>query len=150
MEELMKSVIFIVILLLSTFAYAEKNKSEIQSLPSYLKGIDSNGKLLRHGYILWLEKRPYTPLVDSELAKKGGEIYTKNCLQCHGAKGEGDGPVSKKYGVKAADIRNSGKTLNNHTLFIQVSEGRGDMPQWVDLLTEEDIWALTHYLHSLK
>lgn len=56
----MKLFMFIVILLLSNFAYAEKNKSEIQQLPNYLKGIDSNGKLLRHGYILWLEKKPYT------------------------------------------------------------------------------------------
>lgn len=145
----MKSLI-IILLGASFFAYAERNKSEIQQLPNYLKGIESNGKLLRHGYILWLDKKPYTPLIDSELAKKGGEIYMKHCLECHGVKGEGEGPIAKKYGVRAANIQKSKKNLNTHALFIQVAEGRGDMPQWVDVLNEEEIWALTHYLQSLK
>jgi mono/diheme cytochrome c family protein len=70
--------------------------------------------------------------------------------QCHGVFGKGDGPVSKKYGVKAASLSGSSKFLNNHTIFVQVAEGRGDMPQWVDVLTEEEIWALTHYMHTMK
>lgn len=40
--------------------------------------------------------------------------------------------------------------LSNHTLFVQVAEGPGDMPQWVDVLTEEEIWTLTQYHHSMK
>lgn len=145
----MKSLI-IILLGASFLAYAEKNKSEIQQLPKYLKGIESNGKLLRHGYLLWLDKKPYTPLVDTELVKKGGEIYVKHCLECHGVKGEGEGPIAKKYGVRAANIQKSKNILNTHALFIQVTEGRGDMPQWMDVLTEEEIWALTQYLQSLK
>jgi mono/diheme cytochrome c family protein len=56
-------------------------------------------------------------------------------LQCHGPQGKGDGPVSKKYAFQA---------VNNHTIFIQVAEGRGDKPQWLDVLTEDEVWALTH------
>lgn len=137
-------------LLFSYVSYAEKNKSEIQTLPPYLKGIETDGKILRHGYIHWLEKKPFTPMVDPKLAKEGEQIYTKHCLQCHGPQGKGDGPVSKKYGVKTANLWKASKALNNHTIFIQVAEGRGDMPQWMDVLSEEEVWALTHYINTFK
>lgn len=146
----MKNLIFILCILIHNLAFAEKNKSELQPLPNVLKGIEWNGKVIRHGYIQWLEKKPYTPLVNPILAKQGAEIYTKHCLQCHGVTGQGDGPVAKQYGVKASNISDSNKVLSNHTLFVQVAEGRGDMPQWMDVLTEKEIWVLTHYLHTLK
>jgi mono/diheme cytochrome c family protein len=142
--------ITILFLLFSTLCFAEKNKSEMQELPSYLKGMEVDGKKIRHGYIRWLEKRPFTPMIDQKLSEKGEKIYIKHCLQCHGPDGKGNGPVAKKYGVKAANLYNASKTLTNHTLFIQVTEGRGDMPQWMDVLNEEEIWALTHYIASFK
>lgn len=146
----MKLTVFLMGLFLASSGFAERNKSEIQQMPDYLKGLEMDGKILRHGYIQWLERKPYTPSVDKNLVKQGEGIYTKHCMQCHGVSGKGDGPVSKKYGVKAASISGSSKVLNNHTIFVQVAEGRGDMPQWVDVLTEEEIWALTHYLHTFK
>lgn len=146
----MHSIIAIIFLLSSLQCFAERNRSEMQELPSYLKGIEVDGKKLRHGYIRWLEKKPYTPMVDQKLSKEGEQIYVKHCLQCHGPKGKGDGPVAKKYGVKAANLQNASKTLTNHTLFVQVAEGRGDMPQWMDVLTEEETWALTHYINSFR
>ncbi len=146
----MKLTVFLMSLFLVISASAERNKSEIQPMPGYLKGLEMNGKTLRHGYIQWLERKPYTPSVDGKLVKQGEGIYIKHCMECHGASGKGDGPVSNKYGVQAASISKSSKTLNNHTIFVQVAEGRGDMPQWVDVLTEEEIWALTHYMHTLK
>ncbi len=145
----MKIIFTSIFFLLTHLALAERNKSEMQPAPNFLKGIEWNGKTLRHGYIQWLDKRPYSPSNDPKLVKEGSAIYTKHCLQCHGASGKGDGPVAKKYGVKAASISDSSKNLSNHTLFVQVAEGRGDMPQWVDVLTEEEIWALTQYLLTI-
>lgn len=142
--------LFMMLILFPYVSYAERNKSEMQELPSYLKGIDVEGKILRHGYIRWLTKKPYTPFVDPKLSKVGKGIYVKHCLECHGPQGKGDGPVSKKYGVQAANLKNASKTLNNHTMFIQVAEGRGDMPQWMDVLTEEEVWSLTHYISTFK
>jgi len=141
---------FMTLLLFPYVLYGEINKSEMQALPSYFKGIEVDGKILRHGYIRWLEKKPYTPMVDPKLSKEGEGIYVKHCLQCHGPQGKGDGPVSKKYGVKAANLQNASKTLSNHTIFIQVAEGKGDMPQWMDVLTEEEVWSLTHYINTFK
>jgi len=142
--------LFLMLLLSPYVVYGERNKSEMQALPSNLKGIEVDGKILRHGYIRWLEKKPYTPLVDPKLSKDGEGIYVKHCLQCHGSQGKGDGLVSKKYGVRAANLQKASKTLSHHTMFIQVAEGRGDMPQWMDVLTEEEAWALTHYINTFK
>lgn len=142
--------LFMMCSLLPFVSYAEKNKSEMQELPSHLRGMDVDGKRLRHGYILWIEKKPFAPMVDPKLSKEGGQIYAKHCLQCHGPQGKGDGPVAKKYGVQAANLWKASKTLTNHTIFIQVAEGRGDMPQWMDVLTEEEVWPLIHYINTFK
>jgi mono/diheme cytochrome c family protein len=148
--DVMKLLITIVMVTLSFNLFAERNKSEMEPLPNYIKGLDWNGKVLRHGYIRWIEKKPYSPEANPALVNKGKAIYAKHCMECHGETGKGDGPVAKKYGVKVASISKSRKTLNNHTIFVQIAEGRADMPMWMDLLTEEEIWSLTHYLHTLK
>ena len=143
--------LFLMLLFFSYVSYAERNKSEMPELPSHLKGIEVDGKTLRHGYIRWPEKEHYyTAMVNPKLAKQGKEVYTKHCLKCHGPDGKGYGPVSKKYGVKAANLLRASKTLTNHAIFIQVAEERGDMPQWMDVLTEDEAWALTHYINTFK
>lgn len=132
----MKLIIFMNLGLLINATFAVRNKSEMPITPNFLKGIEWNKKILRHGYIKWLEKKSYTPSNDPVLVQKGSEIYTKHCLQCNEANDKADGPVAKKYNVKASSISDSSKHLHNHTLFVQVAQGSGDMPQWADILSQ--------------
>jgi hypothetical protein len=45
----MKFTVFLMGLFLVISAFAERNKSEMQPVPNFLKGIEWNGKTLRHG-----------------------------------------------------------------------------------------------------
>jgi hypothetical protein len=145
----MHSFLLVFFLFFTSVCVAERNKSELQELPSFLEGIEVNGKILGHGYIRWLEK-PFSPMINPAFSKEGEKIYVKHYLECHGPKGKGDGPIAQKYAVKAANLQKTSKTLTNHTLFIQVTMGKVDIPQRMDVLTEEETWALTHYLNNFK
>ena len=56
---------------------------------------------------------------------------------------------SKKNRFKAANLKKVSKDLSNHFLAFQIEVGTKDMPSWFDVLTEDEIWDLTHYLHDL-
>lgn len=146
-----KFIAFLVFFLLTSYTLlAERNSSqEREVLPPYLRGIPWQGKRMKHGYLRWVEKKPYTPLLNSEASKRGSEIYLKNCFECHGVDGQGNGPTAKKTGFQAANLKKVSKDLSNHYLAFQIQVGTKDMPAWVDVLTEDEIWDLTHYLHDL-
>jgi len=138
------------LLLISPLSLADNISSlEREIIPPYLKGIPWQGKTMKHGYLRWSEKKPYTPLLDSEASRRGERLYIKNCLECHGTSGLGDGPTSKKNRFKAANLKKVSKDLSNHFLAFQIEVGTKDMPSWFDVLTEDEIWDLTHYLHDL-
>ena len=81
----------------SFYLCAERKQSEMQILPSHMKRLQINGKLIRHAYIRWIEKKSYAPLVYPKLSKVGDGV------------------------VKAAIRIDASKTLKNHTIFIQVA-----------------------------
>ncbi len=88
-----------------------------------------------------------------ELIKKGKVAYTTNCLTCHGEKGDGKGPAG--VALKPAP-RN----------FVKDKYKKGDKPEQVfetitkglpgttmvgyGHLKEEERWAITHYIQSLR
>lgn len=91
---------------------------------------------------------PKTP----ELLEKGRASFAKNCVVCHGAKGEGDGVAGKslrppprnfvteplKVGSKATDV---------FKLLETGSKGTGMLA--FKHLPEEERWALSYYVLSL-
>jgi len=92
-------------------------------------------------------KNPFTG--DASIAK-GESIYTTRCVVCHGANGEGDGPVGKSLTPPAAN--HTAAYVQNQTdgeLFWKISEGRGPMVGWKLILLEEDRWAVVNYIRTL-
>ncbi len=93
-------------------------------------------------YVLSLSKRKH----DAESAKAGLAIYTENCVDCHGSKGEGDreqgapqlNNVLWLYGSEKADIIRQ-VTASKH----------GVMPAWAGRLDGSTIKQLTIYVHAL-
>lgn len=75
---------------------------------------------------------------------RGRKIFTKNCIACHGHKGDGQGP--RAYFIKPRKPRNfiaedSRRALNRPKIYTAVSNGlRGSvMPAWGKTMSEQEI-----------
>lgn len=73
---------------------------------------------------------------------KGREIYMRECMACHGNSGEGNMPGLPNF----TESQTLFKTDN--VLIDIIKDGRGIMPGFGGLLTDEDIRDVTAYLRS--
>jgi len=90
---------------------------------------------------------PSTP----ENLAAGEQLFSDNCVLCHGDKGTGDGPGAKTIKVKPANFTDP-KVQASETdgaLFWKMGNGRGPMPAWKDILTDEERWKLVNYIRKL-
>jgi mono/diheme cytochrome c family protein len=79
------------------------------------------------------------------------QLFTDNCVLCHGEKGMGDGPGAKTIKVKPANFTDS-KLMAAETdgsLFWKMSNGRGPMPSWKDTLSDKERWELVGFIRKL-
>lgn len=78
-------------------------------------------------------------------------IYAKRCAICHGDLGEGNGPSAHSLGAPPANLRDPElMAQSDGRLFWKISVGRGPMPPWQLLLSEEERWQVIHYLRALS
>lgn len=78
-------------------------------------------------------------------------IFEQNCVACHGPKGLGDGPAGAALPVKPANWTSPEVQKEaDGELFWKVSEGRGPMPPWKTTLSENDRWAMVHFIRAFK
>ena len=89
---------------------------------------------------------------DVKSINAGKALYTKNCQDCHGKKGVGDGTKAPDLKTTPADLsKASVQAESDGSLFYKISEGRGDMPRAKkDLPDEDDRWNLVNYVRTLK
>ncbi len=100
---------------------------------------------------------------------QGMSLYEVNCIACHGAAGKGDGPMVdyliKWKGLAPADVTGPATVGATDQEVLSFIGGGGriglltmqagapstsTMPQFSKLLTEEEQWALLHYVRSLQ
>jgi mono/diheme cytochrome c family protein len=94
-------------------------------------------------------KNPVPPTPETLAAAQ--DLFTDNCVLCHGEKGLGDGPGAKAIKVKPANFTDE-KMMSMETdggLFWKMSNGRGPMPSWKDTLTDKERWELVGYIRKL-
>lgn len=85
--------------------------------------------------------------------EKGSELFKKNCVQCHGELGHGDGPAAATLNPRPRNFTSPSGWTNGHDLpsiFKTVSEGmKGTGMASFDYLTKADRMALAHYVQAL-
>src|SRR6266851_8381527 len=94
-------------------------------------------------------KNPIPPTQETLAAAE--QLFTDNCVLCHGEKGMGDGPGAKTIKVKPANFTDA-KVMAAETdgsLFWKMSNGRGPMPSWKDTLSDKERWELVGYIRKL-
>jgi mono/diheme cytochrome c family protein len=94
-------------------------------------------------------KNPIPPT--QETLAEAEQLFTDNCVLCHGEKGLGDGPGAKTIKVKPANFTDA-KMMAMETdgsLFWKMTTGRGPMPSWKDTLSDKERWELVGYIRKL-
>ncbi len=85
--------------------------------------------------------------------KAGRSLYEKNCAECHGDTGKGDGPFAASLPVSTTDFTDAAM-MKGHTdgeLFSKIKNGVGEyMPVYEGSLTEDEIWHTVNYLRSIS
>jgi len=129
--------------------------SEEMSGPGPMMGMgDGSGMEARHHAQV---PEPYAgvkaPEVTEESLISGEQIYTQNCVVCHGETGMGDGPVAASLDPAPAPIGHTTQMLADDLVFYRVSEGGIDfetsMPAWKNILTEDQRWDVIAYVRVL-
>ncbi|TSA34865.1 MAG: cytochrome c [Porphyromonadaceae bacterium] len=81
----------------------------------------------------------------------GKVIYTKNCYDCHGKKGKGDGPKSGDLDKSPKDFtKEQFQKQTDGSLFWKITEGRKPMASFKKDLSEEQRWQVINYVRTLE
>ena len=96
------------------------------------------------------ERKRANPIAMSrEGLLEAGELYRENCTACHGAEGQGDGPLAKDLEHEPANLFAMAPHHSDGDLRWKIAKGRGEMPGWEDVFTDEQIWMLVYFMKSL-
>jgi mono/diheme cytochrome c family protein len=93
----------------------------------------------------WPALAPPGPPVDAALLARGAERYAISCTPCHGARGEGDGPVvargfPRPPGIAGADPARSMSAIGTNLA--------GTHP-FDDRIAPRDRWAIARFVEGL-
>lgn len=89
---------------------------------------------------------PLPPTADA--LKRGGNLFHRDCEQCHGKAGHGDGPLAASLVPRPADLASEQvQSQSDGAFFWKMTEGRGVMPKAT--LRENEKWAVIDYLRTL-
>jgi mono/diheme cytochrome c family protein len=84
----------------------------------------------------------------AEAVKRGQNLFHRDCEQCHGKAGHGDGPQAASLNPKPADLASERvQSQPDGAFFWKITEGRGMMPRAT--LGDSEKWAVIDYLRTL-
>ena len=89
-----------------------------------------------------------------EALEQGKDIFTRECMICHGAAGRGDGPYAQGLQPSPPDFGDGSygtpdkPNYTDSDYFWRISEGLpwSAMPPWKLRYSKEDRWKLAHYV----
>jgi len=88
----------------------------------------------------------------AEAATQGAEVFKTNCEMCHGPQGHGDGPAGQALDPRPRNLAELKTKASDDFLFWRIREGKPgtSMVAWKGILTDEQIWQVISFIHSLK
>jgi mono/diheme cytochrome c family protein len=107
--------------------------------------IDAND---RWALVAFLWEMKSTP----ETLARGQAIYVESCASCHGADGSGNGFAASESIEVEPDLRQASTAAGASPAQYYAKIARGGMgtgmPNWGNILSEDDLWAVTEYLYT--
>lgn len=88
----------------------------------------------------------------TESAAAGAEVFKNNCEVCHGPQGHGDGPAGASLDPAPKNLPELSTVVSDDYLFWRISTGKDgtSMVAWKGILTEEQIWQVISFIHTLQ
>jgi mono/diheme cytochrome c family protein len=82
----------------------------------------------------------------------GAEVFKTYCVACHGEQGHGDGPAGASLEPRPKNLPELAKTVGDDYLFWRIADGRPgtSMVGWKGTLSDEEIWQVVSFIHTLK
>jgi len=84
----------------------------------------------------------------SEVLTLGARTYEANCIQCHGAKGDGRGTAAGELTVAPTDFRRQQASLAHSLRALREGVAGTRMGVWTDRLSADELVAVAHYVRS--
>jgi len=81
--------------------------------------------------------------------QRGASVYKTNCAQCHGAVGDANTAAGKKFAVPPFHGADAFKKTDAELLEF-IKAGKGDMPAWSDVLSDDEVKAAIAYIRTLE
>ena len=86
-----------------------------------------------------------------EVFAQGKTAYMDRCTVCHGAVGNGVGSLTAAYGAKPANLQSQQfRDYADGQIYWAIVNGKNAMPGHAADLTEEQRWAVVHYVRALQ
>ncbi len=126
-----------------------KGKQEPAEIAQAIEGLKSE---LIAQFNLKIVKTPVEPVS----LERGKAIYMKNCIECHGLTGEGDGPGSVELDpppARLADPELTGDGITDpydNFQIISVGIANTAMRAWSDSLSEQERWDVTYFIRTFS
>lgn len=81
----------------------------------------------------------------------GNKVYADRCALCHGPEGKGDGPAAAGLNPKPRNHTDGAymSTRTDADLMQVITNGKGGMPAWGSVLSEQEIAAVLKHVRSL-
>lgn len=101
--------------------------------------------------VLRQEDLTKSPLKTTPQVLNDGRIYYGYyCLMCHGANGDGNGPVGESYVPKPADLSSPAvQKLTDGQLYRRMLTGTGHDPVMIGTTSPDQRWPLVAYVRTL-
>ena len=87
--------------------------------------------------------------VNEQSLKIGKQFYARECQDCHGAGGKGDGPAAKDMPEIPDLALPRIQKQSDGELFYKITTGRKPMPGAEKSLTEEQRWHVVNYIRGM-
>jgi len=88
----------------------------------------------------------------ADAAAQGAKVFKTNCVPCHGAAGHGDGPAGAALDPAPKNLAELQAQVGDDYLFWRINTGKPgtSMVAWKGILTDEEIWQVVAFIHTLK
>lgn len=81
---------------------------------------------------------------------RGRYLFMANCANCHGSRADGKGPDASEMDPRPTNLKVMAGHHSDGDLAWKIKTGRGDMPGWEKVLSENQIWDLVNFIQNLK